>query len=63
MMSKGSDEAGARCVFTPVLHLPPPLPQLPGEEKNRMFVRHGPELSGPRAANHSFCLSSRKLNR
>lgn len=39
MVSKGSDEAGARRVFTPAPHTPPPLPQLPGEEKSRMLDR------------------------
>lgn len=39
MVSKGSDEAGARRVFTPAPRTPPPLPQLPGEEKSRMLDR------------------------
>lgn len=65
MMSEGVTGQGRRVrrVFTPAPHSPPPLPQLPGEEKSRMSIRHGPELSGPHGANHSFCLSSWKLNR
>lgn len=37
MVSKGSNEAGVRRVFTPAPRSPPPLPQLPGEEKSRML--------------------------
>lgn len=51
-MSEGSDEAGARHFFTPAPRSPPPLPQLPGEEKSRAAVRHGPELSRPRSKPH-----------